>query len=64
MSEGESKLMGGYSRFAEFKHFSGTHGQEYLLPIGEGTRWTYGIFFSWLLIRIKLLALLLQTVVA
>ena len=64
MSERESKLMGVTPGLAEFKHFSGTHGQEYLLPLGEGTKWTYVIFFSWLLIRIKLLALLMQTVVA
>ena len=63
MSERGSKLMGGYSGFAEFKYFSGTHGQEYLSPVGEGTNGHTLSFISWLLIRIKLLALLMQTVV-
>ena len=56
--------MEGAPRFAEFKHFSGTHGQWYFLPIGEGTDEHTLSFVSWLLIRIELLALLMQTVVA
>ena len=64
MSERGSKLVGDTPRFAEFKHFSGTHGHDYLLPIGEGTDEQTLPFVSWLLIRIELLALLMQTVVA
>ena len=64
MSEREGKLMGGYSRVCGIQAFLGTHGQEYLLPIGEGTNGHTLSFVSWLLIRIKLLALLMQTVVA
>ena len=64
MSERESKLMGGYSRVCGTQaFFSGTHGQEYLLPLGEGTNGHTLSFISWLLIRIKLLAFLMQTVV-
>ena len=59
MSERGSKLVEGAPRFAEFKCFSG-----YLLPIGEGTDEHTLSFVSWLLIRIELLALLMQTVVA
>ena len=55
---------GGHSRFAEFRYFSGAHGQGYLLPIGESTDEHTLCFVSWLLIRIELLALLMQTVVA
>ena len=42
--------------------FSSKHGQECLLPIGEGTG-GHTLSFSWLLIRIGL-AFLMQTVVA
>ena len=51
MSERGSKLVGDTPRFAEFKHFSGTHGRECLLPIGEGTDEHTLPFVSWLLIR-------------
>ena len=37
-------------KFAEFNHFSDTHGQGYLLPIGEGTGEHTLSFVSWLLI--------------
>ena len=64
MSEKESKLMGGYSRVCGIHaFFSGTYGQEYLLPLGEGTNGHTLSFISWPLIRIKLLAFLMQTVV-
>ena len=56
--------MGDTPRLAEFKHLSGTHVWEYLLPIGEGTDEHTLPFVSWLLIRIELLALLMQTLVA
>ena len=52
--------MAGTPRFAEFKYFSDTHGQGYLLPITDEHSLS---FVSWLLIRIELLALLMQTVV-
>ena len=64
MSERGSELEEDTPRFAKFKHFSGTHGQWYLLPIGAGTDEHTLSFVSWLLIRIELLALLMQTVVA
>ena len=51
-------------RFAEFVCFTGAHDQEYFLPIGEGTNGHTLSFVSWLLIRIELLAFLMQTVVA
>ena len=53
---------GGYSQVCG-TCVSSTHGQEYLLPIGEGTN-GHALSFSWLLIRIELLAFLTQTVVA
>ena len=61
MSERESKLMA--PGFVEFTHFSGTHGEEYLSPLDEGTNGHTLSFISWLLIRIKLLVVLMQTVV-
>ena len=64
VSERGSKLVEGTPRFAEFMYFSGTHGQWYFLPIGEGTDEHTLSFVSWLLVRIELLALLMQTVVA
>ena len=36
--------------------FSSMHGQEYFLPIGEGTNGHTLSFVSWLLIRTELLA--------
>ena len=51
---------GGYSQVCGIQVF----GQGYLLPIGEGTGEHTLSFVSWLLIRIELLALLMQTVVA
>ena len=64
MSERESKLIGGLlPGLRNSGIFSGTHGQEYLLPLGEGTNGHTLSFISWLLIRIKLLAFLMQTVV-
>ena len=54
--------MEGTPRFAEFKYFSDTHGQGYLLPVGEGTDEHSLSFVAWLLIRFELLALLMQTV--
>ena len=55
---------GGYSQVCGIQIFSDTHGQGYLLPIGQGTDEHSLSFISWLLIRIELLALLMQTVVA
>ena len=61
MSERESKLMGGYSRVCGIQAFLFRYAC--LLPLGEGTNGHTLSFISWLLIRIKLLAFLMQTVV-
>ena len=54
--------MGGYSPVCEIQVFFRC--AWYLLPIGKGTDEHTLSFVSWLLIRIELLALLMQTVVA
>ena len=60
MSERRRKLVEDSPRAAVF---TGARGQEYFLPIGEGTNGHTLSFVSWLLIRIELLAFLMQTVV-